>query len=266
MDYCFSYDNDVIGMPDIQAEYFDGMQIWDDTCAVAAESSLIRQFGFDISEGEAAYISASNGWYQPGGGTSPDVIGNLMDLYDIDNHTVMNASLSDLAQELSQGHGVIVGVRSDQLWDQGAGFELKNFICEALGIDTSEYLPADHAIVVTGLDLSDPDNPMVLINDSGVPNGIAQAYPLDRFMDAWENSDFYYTATNDTLPSMMDDMNSSEWNDINWGSWIGAGAGLTVGAFSLLETGDIELSTEIGAATYSVIESIFAEESFVRNI
>ena len=254
--------DDVIGMPGIQAEYFDGMQTWDDSCAVAAEASLIRQFGFDITEGQAAYISAQHGWYQPGGGTSPDVIGNMMDLYDIDNHTVMNASLSDLAQELSQGHGVIVGVRSDQLWNQGAGFELKNIICKAFGFDTSEYQPADHAIVVTGIDLSDPDNPMVLIIDSGVPNGTAQAYPLARFMDAWENSNFYYTATNDALPSMTGDLNSPEWGDIDWGQWIGVG----VGALTFLETGSVELSIAAGAATNGVLDQLFSEESFVRTV
>ena len=255
-------DDDVIGMPSIQAEYFDGMQTWNDSCAVAAEASLIRQFGFDITEGQAAYISAQHGWYQPGGGTSPGVIGNMMDLYDIDNHTVMHASFSDLAQELSQGHGVIVGVRADQLWDQGAGFELKNFICKAFGFDTNEYLPADHAIVVTGIDLSDPDNPMVLINDSGVPNGTAQAYPLDRFMDAWENSNFYYTATNDALPSMTGELNSPGWGDIDWSQWFGVG----VGALTFLETGSLEYSIATGVATNNALDHFFADESFVRTV
>ncbi len=252
----------IIGMPDVQVEYFDGIQIWNDSCAVAAEASIIRQFGIDLNEGEAAYISAQNGWYQPGGGTSPEVIGNLMDLYNIDNHSVAHASISDLAQELSQGHGVIVGVRSDQLWDQGAGFELKNFLCKAFGFDSSDYLPADHAIVVTGIDLSDPDNPMVLINDSGVPNGGAQAYPLDRFMDAWENSDFYYTATNSALPSMAGDLNTPEWEGLNWGQWIGLG----VGTLTFLATENADFSVDIAVATSDILNDLFADESFVRTI
>ena len=57
-------------------------------------------------------------------------------------------------------------------------------------------------ITVTEIDLSDSDNPQVFINDSGIPNGVATSYPLDKFLDAWENSDFQYTATDDPLPSL----------------------------------------------------------------
>ncbi len=254
-------DDNMIGNPDVQSGYYDE-QTWNDSCAVAAEASIIRQFGIDLNEGQAAYISAQHGWYQPGAGTSPDVIGNMMDLYDISNHSVSNATISDLAQELSQGHGVIVGVRSEQLWDQGAGFELKNFLCKAFGLDNSAYMPADHAIIVTGIDVSDPDNPMVLINDSGVPDGAAQAYPLDRFMDAWENSNFYYTATDAPLPSMTGELNTPEWESINWGRWIGLG----IGAATLFATADPELSMITGAVTESILNNVFADESFVRNV
>lgn len=128
------------------------------------------------------------GWYVPGYGTSIDDLGNLMDLYDIPNHSVANASIADLARELEAGHGVIVGVNSGQLWDTGPLNDLINFICKVLGLDNSTYMPADHAITVTGIDMSDPSNPMVIINDSGVPNGQAMPYPLDKFMDAWENA------------------------------------------------------------------------------
>ena len=261
MDQSFINDG-VIGMPAVQADFYDGMQTWNDSCAVAAEASIIRQFGIDLNEGQAAYISAQHGWYQPGGGTSPDTIGNMMDLYDIGNHTVLNASVADLAQELAQGHGVIVGVRSDQLWNQGAGNEFMNFLAKAFGLDSSDYLPADHAIVVTGIDLSDKNNPMVLINDTGVPGGVAQAYPLDRFMDAWENSNFYYTATDSALPSMTGDLNTPAWQDINWGAWIGTGAGV----LSFFATGDLDIALETGVATASVLNGLFAEDSFVRAV
>ena len=54
---------------------------------------------------------------------------------------------------------------------------------------------------MTGFDVSDPDNPMVIVNDPGHPDGQGHAYPLDRFMDAWENSNFIMTATDDPLPA-----------------------------------------------------------------
>lgn len=190
-------------------EYFIGdpasqMDDWifqntNDNCAVAAEMSIINQFiDGGISLDDASYISASNGWYQPGMGTDPSEIGNLMDLAGIPNHTVMGATIDELALELHNGHGVIVGVNADEIWDQGILNEIKQFFLDAFGLDNIN--PANHAVVVTGIDMSDPDHPMVIINDSGTPNGAAVKYPLDQFLDAWENSGFYYTATTAPIP------------------------------------------------------------------
>ena len=171
-----------------------------DNCAVAAETSLINQF-HPLSLDDANYVSMSNGWWEPGSGTDPSEIGNLMDIHGIPNHTVMDASITDLAQELQAGHGIIVGVNSAELWDQGLLAELKNWLIEALGLDSSAFTHADHAVVVTGMDFSDPEHPMVILNDSGTPDGAGAAYPLDKFKDAWENSGFYYTATDISLPA-----------------------------------------------------------------
>lgn len=191
-------------------EYFIGdpgaqMDDWiyqgdSDTCAVAAELSLIHQFvGDEMSLDDASYISASNGWYNPGFGTSQDEIGNLMDLHGIPNHSVIGASVEQLVMELEQGNGVIVGVNADELWDQGILNDIKQFFLDAFGLDNIN--PANHAVTVTGVDLSNPSQPMVVINDSGTPNGAAVKYPLDQFVDAWESSGFYYTATEIPIPN-----------------------------------------------------------------
>ena len=192
---------DILGVPNAQADFWD-MQEFADNCEPTSESFIIRQFGFDgISTNDFAYISQANGWYMPGGGTSPEHMGDLMDIFGIENHTNPNASIEDLAAEIMQGHGVIVGVRSDQLWDQGPLQELWNWAAKQFGFDNPVDSPADHALCVTGFDLSDPDHPMVIVNDPGHPQGAGQAYPLDRFMDAWENSNFHMTATDNPLPA-----------------------------------------------------------------
>lgn len=192
------YENDYfIGDPGAQMD--DWIFQDADNCAIAAELSIIHQFvGDDMSLEEASYISASNGWYDPGFGTSPDEIGNLMDLYGIPSHSVMGATVEQLVMEINQGNGVIVGVNADELWDQGILNDIKQFFLDAFGLDNIN--PANHAVTVTGVDLSDPSQPMVVINDSGTPNGAAVKYPLDQFVDAWENSGFYYTATDVPIP------------------------------------------------------------------
>jgi hypothetical protein len=191
------YDEYFIGDPAAQMD--DWIFQDSDNCAVAAEISIINQFlEENISLEDASYISMSNGWYQPGMGTNPSEIGNLMDQAGIPNHTVMGATIEQLALELQNGNGVIVGVNADELWDQGILNDIKQFFLDAFGLDNIN--PANHAVTVTGIDLSNPDNPMVIINDSGVPNGAAVRYPLDQFTDAWENSGFYYTATTVPIP------------------------------------------------------------------
>ena len=192
---------DILGVPNAQADFWE-MQGLPDNCEPTAESFIIRQFGFDnISTNDFAYISQANGWYVPGGGTSLEYMGNLMDACGIGNHTIPNASIQDLVSEIMQGHGVIVGVNAEQLWDQGPLQELWNWAAKEFGFDNPVDTPANHALCVTGFDVSDPDNPMVIVNDPGHPCGQGHAYPLDRFMDAWENSNFYMTATDNPLPA-----------------------------------------------------------------
>ena len=259
----------IIGNPAAQAD-FSEMQIFDDNCAVCAETSIINQFHPDLrlNQATAAFISAQNGWYVPGHGTSPDVIGNLMDAFDIPNHTVTNASVQELALELQQGHGVIVGINSSQLWDSGPLAELQHFLCKAFGLDNSIWQPADHAITVTGIDMSDPHNPHVIINDSGVPDGAGVSYPLDKFLDAWENSDFQYTATDAPIPSLAAAGVESPgfWDSFSWADWISAGVGVGT-AFAIgINTGDIGLALEGGGLATATTAELFDSDAFARMI
>ncbi len=223
-------------MSNYESEYYIGdpaaqMDDWimqdSDNCAVAAETSIINHFtGDHLSLQDASYISIAHGWYQEGCGTDPSEIGNLMDLSGIPNHSVIDGNMDQLARELQQGHGVIVGVNSAELWDEGILNSIKQFFLDAFGLD--DINPADHAVVVTGIDISDPDHPMVIINDSGMPNGAAVRYPLDQFQDAWENSGFYYTATDDPMPNASHASPDTLGFDV--GGFLGLGTTLFTGS------------------------------------
>ena len=76
-----------------------------------------------------------------------------------------------------------MGIDADEMWEGGSD----DFYGPGMG--------ANHAIQVIGVDHTDPENPMVIINDSGVANGQCVSVPADLFMDAWEDSDnFMVTA------------------------------------------------------------------------
>lgn len=205
----------VIGCPNAQSAYWE-RQTADDSCAPTAEGSIIRQFGFEGTSADFAEISQTNGWYKPGEGTSPSDMGKMMDAFGIRNHTNENASINDLADELRHGHGVIVGVRSDQLWNLGPMSELWNAVKSGIGLDTHEFSPADHALAVTGIDLRDIEHPLVILNDSGDPRGQAISYPLDRFMDAWENGNFAYVATDVPIPSLSNSLVQKFLAEYDW--------------------------------------------------
>ncbi len=213
-----------IGDPDFQQDYWE-LQNMPDNCAIAAQTSILNQFGIDVSMDEANYVAVSNGWYSPGFGTSPDDLGNILEAYGIPTHAVENASVQQLANELQQGHRVLVGVNSDDLWDTGPMSEFWNWVGEIFGLDTSTFTPADHAIAVTGLDLSDIDNPQVIINDPGHPEGAGHSYPLDQFMDAWENSDFHYVSTS-LAPGGASPLDFDIADYLGWGTTV---AGVALG-------------------------------------
>lgn len=250
-----------IGDPASQMDYWE-QQSYSDDCAVMAQVSLLHQFGVNITEDQAIYECASHGWYTPGGGTLPSDVGNLMDLHGISTHDVQNATIADLARELKDGHGVIVGVNSSELWDNGPLAELKQWICEVCGLDNSTFNPADHAVVVTGIDVSDPSAPQVIINDPGHPDGQGHAYPMDKFMDAWANSDFNYTATDAAIPHDEATMGDLDLLDVS--KWLVGGF---VGGATLAATGgDIFAATAATVEAANMVESWFADSDSVRDI
>ena len=55
----------------------------------------------------------------------------------------------------------------------------------------------NHAVWITGINLNDPQNPKIVINNSAASLS-RLSYPLDTFLAAWEDSEFMYTAIGNT--------------------------------------------------------------------
>jgi len=174
----------VVGTPDVDQGYWE-QQTTNFTCAVEAQRGIIEEFtGQHVSEAQLTYEATVNGWLSDHG-MSPSDAGNLLELHGIDCHSNTGASVEDLMAELAQGRKVIVGVDSGELWHKD--FPLEDFFHQS----------ADHAIWVTGVDMSDSAHPKVIVNDSGDPTGAGKSYDLQTFANAWQDSGFFYVATND---------------------------------------------------------------------
>lgn len=99
----------------------------------------------------------------------------VLDYYGIDSDMSFHNNLSDIEECLDAGGKIIVAVDADEIW---------------YGEQDDLFTPGDganHAVEVIGIDRTNPDDTMVILNDSGNPNGCGELVPLETFLDAWED-------------------------------------------------------------------------------
>jgi len=172
-----------------------------DTCAIKAQQIILNEFGIPCTEAQLVQFSYEHGWYN-GNGTSPENVGNLLEVAGIHVTRQANANIFNLVSELAQGHKVIVGVDADELWHNSTEEEQHQNWLEDFNNDGG--IP-DHALIVAGIDTSDPNNIQVLLTDPGTGD-CCKAYPLDQFMDAWSDSQCYMVSTDVAVPQSVPGM------------------------------------------------------------
>lgn len=187
-----------MGTPEQDIQLWDGQQGYADTCAIRCQEFILEQFtGVEFDETMLRDEAINAGWYQPGGGTAPQDVGNLLELHGIAVTRYEGASIFNLTNELAQGHKVIVGLDSGEIWGQSPILES---LADKLGMSG-----ADHAVVVSGIDTTDPDNVQVIISDPGTGEAAA-TYPMDQFVDAWRDGNCFMVATQEPAPHWLPEM------------------------------------------------------------
>lgn len=179
--------------PEVQQQY-------PDTCAIKSQQLIMEDFGMDVTEDELVQIAGEHGWYN-GGGTMPQNVGDLLELANIPVTKRAGANVFNLVNELAQGHKVIVGVDADELWHNGTDNErFMNWCNDFWGLQGG-----NHALVVMGIDTSDPNNVQVLVRDPGSGDD-GKPYPLAQFMDAWSDTQCYMVSTDIPAPGFSEGM------------------------------------------------------------
>ena len=147
------------------------------TCALNAQRMVIEEMlGIQLEEQDLVDLALEKGWFDVDNGTHPLDMGKIMEAYNLKVTYQPLLSLEHLREFLKIGGCPIVGLDSNELWE---------------GRNNEWFLPgrdANHAVQVIGIDESDPENPMVIINDSGVPDGAGVMVPGDLFMKAAEDN------------------------------------------------------------------------------
>lgn len=179
------------GLEPLNIDFDPNTYQWEqDTCAIRSQEIVLRSFGIDVSQSDLINEATSHGWYTKGQGTNLEDVGNLLDLHNIPNHRVENANVFNLVDELGQGHKVIVGVDVDELYGNSFWQSVKEFLIGKT---------PNHAMIVSGIDTSDPNNTMVVLTDPGTGKTLFEC-PYERFLSAWNDSECFMVATDDPAP------------------------------------------------------------------
>lgn len=183
-------------------------QQYEDTCAVVCQEMIIEDLtGLEYSEEELREVALEKGWYIEGSGTSLEHMAELIEYTGFEAELSDNNTIEELTEKLNNGEGIIVAVDSDEIWNQNEN-DIYN---EFLDITTEHRV--DHAVQVIGVDETDPDGPMVIINDPGHEDGMGMEIPMEVFEDAWEDGNNFMVST-DGSPATGLEENDIEMDEI----------------------------------------------------
>lgn len=178
----------------------------DHSCALRSQQIVLRDFGIDIPFADLEKIALDAGVYTEQGTYTYD-IGKVLEIAGVGMHQVPGSTIYDLANELVQGHRVIVSVDAHELWDNDTmKGKLKNWFNDVIGEQGG-----NHALIVAGIEVNPANHHdvKVVLTDPGAGH-LRMEYPLDQFMDAWQDSNCFMAATDNPAPYQYDAMTGME--------------------------------------------------------
>ena len=173
----------VYGQPDKDQDYWH-IQSSPDTCAVVTQEYVIEGIvGHDIDEDALVNEAAEKGYYIPGKGTDLWDVGDLIEDYGIPVEKTFDNTIDDVKECLENNRKVIVALDANEIWYPSDFHQLMDCF----------FMPeANHAVQVIGYD---DYNGKVILNDPGTSNGKGLEVPVDRFLEAWEDSNNFMVVT-----------------------------------------------------------------------
>jgi hypothetical protein len=169
---------DVTRYADFNHQQGDNPYGFNEDCGLVSCQDVLNQFGVPVSETDVVTHAINGGECQidpnsafNSGGTSPSDQAQILTDYGVPAHAEMGQSTEDLAANVEQGHGTIIGVNAGVLWGDSNHYENGQ---------------ANHAVTVTGV-ARDPSTGQIqgfYINDSGDGKS-AQCVPETVMTKAW---------------------------------------------------------------------------------
>jgi hypothetical protein len=204
-------------------------------CGVVTQKIILEAFGRDIPVDTLVQEAIDAGGLRVGtemDGMPWNNIGDLIERRGIDFEKYENLRIMNVDAFLNEGRMVLIPIDATELWAQDTFIEnvsqqVQDILVSVLKALFNSLSPeeqaeieeeiggqlvfGDHVLIVSKIDWSDPDNPMVVVVDTGHPLGAGNAYPLDKFMDAWKDTDYRALVTQ-PAPGPMCLLESDEAN------------------------------------------------------
>ena len=153
--------------------------------------------------------------------------------------------------ELAQGHQVMVAIDSGELWTPSFWEKIKDLLFGNT---------PNHALIVTGVDATEPDALQVILSDPGT--GKVMRYPYEQFADAWSDSSFTMLATNDSPTEIENGIldtimgtDTQQWMQ-SFGNMLETGIEVTQAVFEYLQD-----NPEIVTAAAEILPLFLANNS-----
>jgi hypothetical protein len=159
-------------------------------CALASTSAVLRDCGVDASESDVVDQAASAGLCETGNANPADnggvqdgeAISELLSKNGVENRIENPQDVQELAAFVEQGHGVITEIDAEELW--GTPTEYSPAYYDADGRSN-----VNHAVQVTGT-VRDSSGELtgIVVNDTGSPGGAGTVVPTERWDACWSNT------------------------------------------------------------------------------
>ena len=185
----FVSDGQLVGDPTGDSEHWFEQAV-NGFCVPASVAQIVSEYTGEHHADEQHFIERANELkvFEVGSNGVPGVgiDGALALLEDagVPASIEFGTGVETLVDYLDDGRRVVLAVDSGEMWEGEA----------------TEDNAADHAIVVTGVDL---ERGVVIVSDPGDPDGNQRECPIEEFEDAWQDSGFA-AAVCDEPPASFD--------------------------------------------------------------
>ena len=173
-------DGQLVGDPVGDAEHWFN-QAANGYCVPSSVAQIVSEYTGQHFADEDAFVALANELHLfdvgPDGVPSMSLDGalRLLEASGVPASIDPAGTVDELVEHLDEGRRIILAVDSGEIWGT-----------EVAGDTALEFDAADHAVVLTGIDL---DRGVAILSDPGTPDGNMSEIPLDVLVDAWADAD-----------------------------------------------------------------------------